>query len=154
MSIKCNDKFLKDFGDMFKGFDHLPLSYYGSNGTYSLKYNLAFDSILKTNLFEQKLKDNEINHYLSKTSHYGTPLDNRSDLTKTDWILFTASLVDDREIQQKLYKGIVNFLKESENRVPFSDLYHVDTGIIKDFQNRPVQGAIFILLLKDKARQI
>ena len=148
------EKFLKDFNDMFKAFDHLPLSYYGSNDTYSLKYNLAFDSILKTNLFDQKIKDNEINHYLSKTSHYGTPLDNRSDLTKTDWILFTASLVDDREIQQKLYKGIVNFLKESENRVPFSDLYHVDTGIIKDFQNRPVQGAIFILLLKDKARQI
>ena len=148
------EKFLNKFNEMFSNSNHLPLSYYGSDDTYSLKYNFAFDSILKTNLFDQKMKDNEINHYLSKTSRFGTPLDNRSDLTKTDWILFTCSLTDDKKIQQKLYKGIVNFLKESENRVPFSDLYHVDTGIIKDFQNRPVQGAIFILLLKDKAKRM
>ena len=82
------------------------------------------------------------------------PLDNRSDLTKTDWILFSCALTDDRKIQKSLYSGLINFLKESSCRVPFSDLYHVNDGIIKDFQNRPVQGAIFILLLKDKAKHL
>jgi hypothetical protein len=141
------------FNEMFKDYDHLPISYYGDKDTYGLKYNLAFDSILKTNLFTQELKDKELKYYLSKNTKYSIPLDNRSDLTKTDWLLFVASLTDNKDIQQKIYKGIVNFLKESECRVPFSDLYHVETGIIKDFQNRPVQGGIFILLLKDKSNK-
>jgi hypothetical protein len=152
-SIKELEKLLNQFNEMFKDYDHLPISYYGDKDTYGLKYNLAFDSILKTNLFTQELKDKELNYYLSKNTKYSIPLDNRSDLTKTDWLLFVASLTDNKDIQQKIYKGIVNFLKESECRVPFSDLYHTETGIIKDFQNRPVQGGIFILLLKDKANK-
>jgi hypothetical protein len=152
-SIKELEKLLNQFNEMFKDYEHLPISYYGDKDTYGLKYNLAFDSILKTNLFTQELKDKELKYYLSKNTKYSIPLDNRSDLTKTDWLLFVASLTDNKDIQQKIYKGIVNFLKESECRVPFSDLYHVETGIIKDFQNRPVQGGIFILLLKDKSNK-
>ena len=148
------EKMNNEFKEMFKNLEHLPLSYYGDKDSYSLKYNLAFDNILKTNLFSDELKNNELNHYLSKNQHFGVPLDNRSDLTKTDWILYICSLTDNRKIQKTLYGGIVNFLKESTCRVPFSDLYHVNDGIIKDFQNRPVQGAIFILLLKDKAKKI
>lgn len=146
------DKLLNEFNDMFKENDHLPLSYYSNDDTYSIKYNLAFDNILKTNLFSDQLKINELNYYLSKNQYYGIPLDNRSDLTKTDWILYVCSLTDNRKIQKSLYSGVVNFLKDSPCRVPFSDLYHVNSGEIKDFQNRPVQGALFILLLKDKAK--
>jgi hypothetical protein len=137
---------------MFKDVNHLPLSYYGSSDTYSLKYNLAYDSILNTNLFSNELKEKEINYYLSKVNHFSIPLDQRSDLTKTDWILYICSLTENEEYRKHLYSGVANFLKESECRVPFSDLYHVDNSIIKDFQNRPVQGGIFILLLKDKAK--
>jgi hypothetical protein len=110
--------------------------------------------VLGTNIFSETIVNNELKYYITKVKHFGVSLDQRSDLTKTDWIVYIASLTDDRELQQKIYGGVVNFLKESECRVPFSDLYHVDNGIIKDFQNRPVQGAIFMLLLKDKAKTI
>ena len=144
--------FLKEFNEMFKDVDHLPLSYYGSSDTYSLKYNLAYDTILNTNLFSKELKEKEINYYLSKVNHFSVPLDQRSDLTKTDWILYVCSLTDDLDRMKRLYSGVANFLRESKCRVPFSDLYHVNDSVIKDFQNRPVQGGIFILLLKDKAK--
>ena len=152
-SLKA-EELLKQFNEMFENNDHLPLSYYSNNEAYSIKYNLAFDLILNTKLFSQELKNKEVKYYLSKKQHLGIPLDNRSDLTKTDWILFSCALTDDRKIQKSLYSGLINFLKESSCRVPFSDLYHVNDGIIKDFQNRPVQGAIFILLLKDKAKHL
>lgn len=145
---------LTEFYERFKDCNHLPLSYECNENTHSIKYNFAYDVILKTNLFSQEMKNNELKYYLSKNTHFSVALDNRSDLTKTDWILYACALTDDRKIQKSLYGGIVNFLKESQCRVPFSDLYHVESGIIKDFQNRPVQGANFILLLKDKAKNI
>lgn len=150
-ALKVLDSFMAEFNMHFSEKDHLPLSYYGSDDTYSLKYNLAYDKVLGTNLFSEVLITKELNHYLTKVNHFSIPLDHRSDLTKTDWIIYICSLTDDKELQKKLYKGVINFLKESECRVPFSDLYHVDNGIIKEFQNRPVQGATFMLLLKDKA---
>ena len=81
------------------------------------------------------------------------PLDNRSDLTKTDWILHACTLTDDRAKQKEIYSNVANFLNETPDRVPFSDLYHVDTGLIKEFQNRTVQGGIFILLLQDELKR-
>lgn len=152
-ALNTLERFMTEFDDNFDGCDHLPLSYYGDKDSYSLKYNLAYDKILGLNIFKEELLEKEIKHYITKNNHYSIPLDNRCDLTKTDWILYVCSLTENKEIQRSFYKGIVNFLQESSCRVPFSDLYHVDTGIIKDFQNRPVQGAIFILLLKDKTRK-
>lgn len=151
-SEKAVNNLLIEFTKKYEKDEHLPLSYNTNEDTYSVKYNFAYDLILKTNLFSQEMKNKELKHYLLKKKHFSVPLDNRSDLTKTDWILYACSLTEDRKTQKSLYSGIVNFLKESSCRVPFSDLYHVDTGIIKDFQNRPVQGANFILLLKDKSK--
>jgi len=144
------NEFINEFNELFKDSDHLPLSYYGSDNTYSLKYNLVYDKVLNTGIFSDNLINKELTYYLSKIKEFGVPLDNRSDLTKTDWIMHVSALTEDKKIQNKLHLGVVKFLKESLCRVPFSDLYHVDCSRIKDFQNRPVQGATFILLLKDK----
>ena len=150
-ALKTVNEYLDLFNELFKDKDNLPLSYYGNDDTYSLKYNLAYDGVLNTRLFSQEIIDNEAKYYQSKVKHFSIPLDHRSDLTKTDWILYAASLTDDISIQKEIYGGVVTFLKESVCRVPFSDLYHVECSTIRDFQNRPVQGGIFILLLKWKA---
>ena len=93
------------------------------------------------------MKETEIRHYLEKNCYFGVPLDNRCDLTKTDWILHACLLTENKEERRMIYSKIVNFLKNSPERVPFTDLYHINDGLRKDFQNRPVQGGIFILLL-------
>ena len=146
----CLAMFREEFYSCFENCKHLPLSYHSGEDTYSLKYNMAYDVLLDLGIFSEETRQKEVECYLKKIRHLGLPLDDRSDLTKTDWILYVCTLTDDREKQRALYSGVVNFLNESADRVPFSDLYHADTGAIKEFQNRTVQGGIFILLLKDK----
>ena len=149
----CLEKYRKEYYDTYDSWDHQPLSYNTDENTYSLKYNMAYDVLFGFGLFSDSMREKEISHYLKKNTHLSVPLDNRSDLTKTDWILYACSLTDNREKQRALYSGVANFLNEAPERVPFSDLYHVDTGIIKEFQNRAVQGGTFILLLKDELRK-
>lgn len=148
----CLEKYRKQYYDLFNEREHQPLSYNGNGNTYSLKYNMAYDVLYDFGLFSEEMREKEIDFYLKQNTHLGVPLDHRSDLTKTDWILYTCTLTEDRLKQKQLYSAVVNFLDETPDRVPFSDLYHVQTGKIKDFQNRTVQGGIFILLLKDMLR--
>lgn len=150
---ECLKGFKVEFYSRFEGWNHLPLSYNTGEETYSLKYNMAYDVLFDFGIFTEEIRQKEIECYLQQNKHLGVPLDNRSDLTKTDWILHACALTDDREKQQEIYSKIVNFLDETTDRVPFSDLYHVDTGLIKEFQNRTVQGGIFILLLKDRLKR-
>ena len=149
----CLDRYRREFYDKYDSWDHQPLSYNTDIGTYSLKYNMAYDVLFEFGIFSETMREKEIACYLRNNKHLGVPLDNRSDLTKTDWILHTCALTDSREKQRELYSSIANLLNEAPERVPFTDLYHVDTGIKKDFQNRAVQGGIFILLLKDELRK-
>ena len=146
-------EYLDEFYKHFDGADHLPLTYDSENDTYGLKYNMAYDVLFGFGLFGKAMRDKEIEYYLTKTDKLGVPLDNRYDLAKTDWILYACTLTDDRAKQRDLYKGVAEFLRTSPCRVPFSDLYHVQGGQIKDFQNRTVQGGIYILLLKDELQK-
>ena len=118
-----------------------------------MKYNMAYDVLFGFGLFSEGMREREMDYYTSHAGKLSVALDNRYDLTKTDWILYTCALTDDRTKQRALYKGVAEFLRTSPCRVPFSDLYHVDGGLIKDFQNRTVQGGIFILLLKDELQK-
>lgn len=149
----CLNAYVKEFYERFDGADHLPLTYDSEQSTYGLKYNMAYDVLFGFGLFDKTMREKEVDCYLSHTGKLSVPLDNRYDLTKTDWILYACTLTDDRAKQRELYKGVAEFLRTSTCRVPFGDLYHVETGLIKDFQNRTVQGGIFILLLKDELLQ-
>lgn len=137
-----------EFQQMFKGKECIPLTYGSGFNTFSLKYNFAFDVLFKTNLFDEKILENEVNHYLKVMDEYGIPLDSRSSITKSDWQLFVCTLTKDPEKKRKIYAKVAKYLRESPSRVPFGDLYFADSGKYRDFQNRTVQGAIFILLLE------
>lgn len=128
--------------------DHTVLAF-GDKDSWSLKYNLVWDVIFGSELFPKKLYRQEITHYQKMLEAYGTPLDNRKDYTKSDWILWSAAFAESRDDLKKLIAPIAKYLAESDSRVPFSDWYDAKTGLQVGFQNRTVQGGLFMPLLKD-----
>lgn len=132
--------------------EHSVLAFGLEGDSFSLKYNLAFDSLLSLDLFGRDMKEAEVNHYISKMNTYGTPLDSRKDYTKTDWLMWAASLSDDKAKTGRFITAINNFLRQSPDRVPFSDWIETKEGTYKVFRNRTVQGGCFILLLKQNKK--
>ena len=133
-----------------KRFSHLPLTWESGEDTFSLKYNLTFGKILKLDLFPKDLLESEIDFYLTKLNKYGIPLDNRKEYSKSDWLVWTASLTDDSDKRDKIVNRLCDFLRQSPDRVPFSDWYETDSGKHNAFTARTVQGGCFVLLLNRK----
>ncbi len=128
-------------------FSHIPLTFDADDSTFSLKYNMAFDKLLGFGLFTDACREREVDTYIQKANWFGTPLDNREDYTKSDWIVWSAALTDSMEKKKALIAPLARYLRESTSRVPFSDWYFTTEGKWRSFRARTVQGGCFILLL-------
>jgi hypothetical protein len=116
-------------------------------GTWSLKYNLVWDRLLGLGLFPEHELRREQNFYRSQVRLYGVPLDQRGTVTKPEWMLWAASLTENRELFEDFVERILRYTDETPNRVPFSDLYFTDSGRKMGFQARSVLGGLFVGLL-------
>ena len=115
--------------------------------TWSLKYNIVWDSLLGYNIFSDEVKKNEIKVYMSKMNRYGVPLDSRADYTKIDWLMWSTCIWKDTEYFDAVCQSIVNMINETLDRVPLTDLYYTSTADYWQFRNRSVVGGLFINLL-------
>jgi hypothetical protein len=116
-------------------------------GSWSLKYNLVWDRLLGFNLFPKRVLDREIALYKRKVQPCGIPLDNRSTLTKPEWMLWAAWLTGDRAFFRDSVERILRYANTTPNRVPLADLYLTDSGRKLGFQARSVLGGLLIGLL-------
>lgn len=135
--------------DEGQGSPHTKLSF-GSEDTWSLKYNLVWDLIFDTGVFDKALIEQEIKWYLNQQNRYGVPLDNRKSYTKGDWLVWAASMAQNQRDFEAMIAPLWDFMNETRDRVPFSDWYDTITGRQIGFQHRSVVGGMFIKLLKDK----
>lgn len=123
---------------------------YDRPGTFSLKYNSIWDKIWGTELFPKEFYDGEIQRYKQELLPYGVPLDSRQKYTKSDWLVWVASLTDNKEDFNLFVDSLWAAYNTMRTHVPMTDWYFADTSHMRLFRHRTVQGGLFIRLMLDE----
>lgn len=135
--------------------DHYRLAFDQPN-TWSIKYNLVWDKLLGLNIFDSDIFETESAYYLNRMNKYGLPLDSRRMYTKSDWQMW-ATVLSDGDLSDRIIDAMWDMLNETPDRVPFTDWYETESaeqvvygGPLNriGFQNRTVQGGLFIRMMK------
>lgn len=129
--------------------DHYRLAFDRKN-TWSQKYNMIWDKMWQTNLFPDEITQKEIAYYLTKQNTYGLPLDSRNTYSKSDWILWSASMSANQTEFEKFVSPLYKYINETVSRVPMSDYFYTDSGKMVGFKARSVVGGYWIKVLMDK----
>ena len=121
-------------------------------GTFSMKYNMIWDNVFGSSIFPAELKKSEFDSNFGHFNRYGMPLDNRSDYTKSDWLVWTACFAETKEQFEEYIEPLWLGYHESETRVPMTDWYFTSTAKMRGFQHRTVQGGLFMKMLLDSGK--
>ncbi|MHC1694941.1 MAG: DUF4965 domain-containing protein [Eubacteriales bacterium] len=152
-SIKCLETARQMAGEWIRMADNGDGSFrlaFNSPGSFSLKYNMVWDKVMNLGIFPSYVMNSELASYRRRTRPYGIPLDNRADYTKSDWLVWTATMAAEDEYFQSIIHLLWLTYNHSVSRVPSTDWYSTVTSMQCGFQNRTVQGGLFMKLLDYK----
>lgn len=132
--------------------DHYSLAF-DRPDSWSLKYNLVWDLFFGSGLFSEDVFRKESDYYMRRINRYGVPLDCRREYTKSDWTLWCAAMAPERAQSERLMACVADFVRETPDRVPFSDWYDTVSGHYCHFKARSVQGGLFMPILIEERRK-
>ncbi|GAA0852760.1 hypothetical protein GCM10008915_71690 [Bifidobacterium pullorum subsp. gallinarum] len=145
--LEAAQKMANEWVAMADAGDHYKLTFDSPNDSWSMKYNLVWDRLLGLHLFPEEVAVQELAYYQQQQNRYGYPLDSRDTYTKSDWLVWSASMSTTPELFQSLISPLWDFMNETSARVPVTDWYDTISGRQMNFQNRSVVGGFFIQLL-------
>ena len=116
-------------------------------GSFSMKYNAVWDLLFGTGVFPKSFYLSETASNMTRFNPYGMPLDNRETYTKSDWLVWTATLCPTRDAFRRFIRPLWKAYHFSPSRVPMTDWYNTVTSLQRGFQHRSVQGGLYIKLL-------
>ena len=140
------EKMASEWEKMAFDGDHYRLTF-DKPGTWSQKYNMVWDKLLDLDVCPDTIVETELAYYLKMQNEYGLPLDNRMEYTKSDWIIWTATMAGDNETFAKFVTPLHKFYDETVDRVPMSDWIWTDKPNYRGFKARSVVGGYFIKML-------
>lgn len=118
--------------------------------TFSMKYNMVWDKVWGTGLFSQEFMDRELRNNKKYFNKYGMPLDSRADYTKSDWLVWVASMASDKNTFEEFIAPLWFAYNDSTTRVAMTDWYDTKSGNMVSFKHRTVQGGLFMKILMEK----
>lgn len=118
--------------------------------SWSLKYNMVWDTVAGFELFDAGVRAQEIETYRKRANDFGVPLDSRRGFTKSDWMLWACALDDTDDSTRRMSAQLCAFMDNTRNRVPLTDWYETETALSCEFRHRTVQGGLWMPVLKRK----
>ena len=92
--------------------DHYRLAF-DQPGSWSQKYNLAWDSVFGLDLFPKEVMRKELAFYATKRLDYGTPLDSRSPAAKPEWAIWVATMAESKATFEEFIAPIYRYVERN-----------------------------------------
>lgn len=132
--------------------DHYSLAF-DRPDSWSLKYNLVWDLFFGSGLFSEDVFRKESDYYMRRINPLRCPAGLPEGVYQERLDPVVRSDGAGESQSERLMACVADFVRETPDRVPFSDWYDTVSGHYCHFKARSVQGGLFMPILIEERRK-